>query len=393
MLERVYSNQIIVAAFDTLPEYQEHADLVCRGSHDETVIQQALDRAAELQSATVLLLDGLFRLVGFPVYDGDGNRAALVIREGSLNINFRGMTGEKSPVIEVTRKALDSIRKGEHVSVITVGKRPINTLVNNFSDFRMNISGMDKPLTAINNYYSGASIIERVRLFCAGYGPGVMPVEGLVGIRCSRGNPNGTGQQMDNIGVFGFYEGYQMGGEHIVAWGLLTRNCYYGYTFGNYEYDAGVMEHPLTLINCCDELMSCLPLFARCGNWEKRNWRGLQQVDLIGFNIELRPLENPSLSEVQPAREVTPDSFCGNITFAANKYAVSDENAVDVQFWAEGSGHNFRTVNATHKQGGSTAERRTYVPQYMQEYYDLDLRKKLIFDGREWVDYNGNPAD
>ena len=66
---------------------------------------------------------------------------------------------------------------------------------------------------------------------------------------------------------------------------------------------------------------------------------------------------------------------------------------MDVRFWAEGSGHNFRTVNATHKQGGSRAERLTYVPQYMQEYYDLDLRKKLIFDGREWVDFFGNPAD
>ena len=306
MKERLYSNQVIVAASDTLPMYQENADFVCTGTHDEAVLQKALDRAAELTCGTVLLLDGHYRIDGFPEKDGDGGRAALVIREESLNLNFRGMTGEKSPVIEVTRKALDSIREGDRISVITVGKRPINTLVNNFSDFRMTIQGMDKPLVAINNYYSGASIRERIRLFCTGYGPGVMPVPGLIGIRCSRGNPNGTGQQMDNLGVFGFYEGYQMGGEHIVAWGLLTRNCYYGYTFGNYEYDAGVMEHPLTLINCCDELMSCLPLFNRCGNWERKNYRGLQEIDLIGFNIELRPLENPTLSEVVPAREVTP---------------------------------------------------------------------------------------
>ena len=166
MLKRLYSNQIIVAAADTLPEYQENADLVCSGIHDETILQQALDRAAELKSATVILLDGNYRIDGFPENDGDGKRAALVIREGSQLINFRGMTGEKSPVIHVTRKALSAIREGEQGSVITVGKRPINTLVNNFSDFRMSIEGMDRPLVAINNYYSGASIIDRVRLFC-----------------------------------------------------------------------------------------------------------------------------------------------------------------------------------------------------------------------------------
>ena len=389
---RIYSNQIIVAAADTLPEYQENADLVCTGIHDEAVIQQALNRAAELRSATVILLDGTYRIDAFPENDGDGNRAALVIRESSQLIVFRGMTGEKSPVIHVTREALSTIREGDRVSVITVEKRPINTLVNNFSDFRMNIDGMDRPLIAINNYYSGASMIDRVRLSCSGFGPGVMSVPGLVGIRCSRGNPNGTGQQMSNIGVFGFYEGYQLGGEHLVAWDLLTRNCYYGYTFGNYEYDAGVMEHPLTLINCCDELMSCLPLFARCGSFDQKNRRGMQQIDLIGFNMELRPLENPTLADVVPARELTPDSFCGTISFCANKFWHSYENAPDVQFWEEGSGHNFRTINAVHKAGGSTAERLTYIPQYMQEYYDLDLRKKLIFDGREWVDYNGNPV-
>ena len=393
MSERLYSNRIVVAASDTAVKFKENADYVCTGSHDETTIQLALDQAAELEFATVILLDGHYQIDGFSETDGAGHRAAFVIRPESSQINLRGMTGEKSPTIQVTRTALDSIRDNEEVSVITVTKRPINTLVNNFSDFRLNIDGMDKPLIAINNYYSGASILSRIRLFCSGYGPGKMPVPGLVGIRCSRGNPNGTGQQMDNIGVFGFYEGYQMGGEHIVAWGLLTRNCYYGYTFGNYEYDAGVMEHPLTLINCCDELMSCLPLFARCGSFDQKNRRGMQQIDLIGFNMELRPLENPTLCEVLPARELTPGSFCGSISFCANKFAHSYENAPDVQFWEKGSGQHFVTVNAVHRRGGSTEERLTYVPQYMQEYYDLDLRKKLIFDGTEWVDYNGNPAD
>ena len=110
MSERYFSNQVIVAAADTLPEYRENADFVCQGSHDEAVIQQAMDKAAELGCATVLLLDGHYYIDGFPENDGDGNRAALVIRKESMQLNFRGMTGEKSPVIQVTRKALDTIR-------------------------------------------------------------------------------------------------------------------------------------------------------------------------------------------------------------------------------------------------------------------------------------------
>ena len=94
---RIYSNQIIVAAADTLPEYQENADLVCTGIHDEAVIQQALNRAAELRSATVILLDGTYRIDAFPENDGDGNRAALVIRESSqLILHAAGVSTRKT---------------------------------------------------------------------------------------------------------------------------------------------------------------------------------------------------------------------------------------------------------------------------------------------------------
>ena len=55
-----------------------------------------------------------------------------------------------------------------------------------------------------------------------------------------------------------------------------------------------------------------------------------------------------------------------------------------------GSGKNFTVKNDTHKLGGTTEERLTYVPHYMQEYYDTDLNKKLIYNGVNWVDYNGN---
>jgi hypothetical protein len=71
-------------------------------------------------------------------------------------------------------------------------------------------------------------------------------------------------------------------------------------------------------------------------------------------------------------------------------------NSVDLPLWAEdGSGTGFRTVNNAHKPACTSAERRTYYPQYMQQVFDLDLNKLLICTDpakRLWVDALGNPC-
>ena len=42
---------------------------------------------------------------------------------------------------------------------------------------------------------------------------------------------------------------------------------------------------------------------------------------------------------------------------------------------------------------GTTAERLTYTPTYVQTYFDTDLNRLVIFNGEEWVDTDGNKAD
>ena len=116
-------------------------------------------------------------------------------------------------------------------------------------------------------------------------------------------------------------------------------------------------------------------------------------VDLISHTVEFREKENPTLAPVLPARETVPGSWCGNITFCGNKFAESMENAVDVPFWEKGSGERFFTRNSAHSLSGTSAERESYMPMYMQQYYDTDLEKLLIYNGSDWVDTMGNAAE
>ena len=75
-----------------------------------------------------------------------------------------------------------------------------------------------------------------------------------------------------------------------------------------------------------------------------------------------------------------------------NKFAESMENAVDAPFWEKGSGQRFFTRNSAHSLSGASAERESYLPMYMQQYYDTDLEKLLIYNGSDWVDVMGEVA-
>ena len=100
--------------------------------------------------------------------------------------------------------------------------------------------------------------------------------------------------------------------------------------------------------------------------------------------------ENPTLAPILPARETVPGTWCGNISFCGNVNASSLENAVDVPFWEKGSGQRFFTRNSAHALAGTSKERLSYLPMYMQQFFDTDLNKLLIYNGDRWVDTNGN---
>lgn len=106
----------------------------------------------------------------------------------------------------------------------------------------------------------------------------------------------------------------------------------------------------------------------------------LQCYTFVDFNCETFEF---------PAEETEPGTFCGTIQFSSGSGTFG--NKTDVQFWKnDGSGRLFRTINSSHALGGTTVLRNTYVPQYMQQYYDETLSKLLIYNGTNWVDSDGN---
>ncbi len=58
------------------------------------------------------------------------------------------------------------------------------------------------------------------------------------------------------------------------------------------------------------------------------------------------------------------------------------------RFWAEGSGHNFRTVNLDHSMTS-----RPEHPEYLETYFDKTTDKTLTWNGEMWVDAMGNRVD
>ena len=269
---------------------------------------------------------------------------------------------------------------------------------------RVYLADNQHKVTVIDCSKNAAGKIERVSLSAvpkniSNSNDTPMPVEGCNGIRSWCGDDSGSYNEINNCFCTGFYEAFQLGAEHTICRQCNARFNYYGYTFGNYDYYVGTFSHPITLINCDDEHSACLPKFVENGYYNEEGKRALQGVDMISFNMELARPTNFGGGLVIPAHEKTPSSFCGNINYLAygqsninggQQSSTTAGNIVSVKFFDNESGKNFTVKNDTHKLGGTTEERLTYVTHYMQEYYDTDLNKKLIYDGINWVDYNGN---
>ena len=394
-----------IAAHNSTEQAKACADYICAGKNDEATIQKVLDLFAKSPDVghCILLSDGTYHIGGF--YSDENFLQPTAIRIGVIrSLVIRGESecprNPNGVVWLVDSTAYDNHDAETQVSVLSFSyKNPLN--YNRFSMKNINITLPDirHKVIAINTYNTGSAILDNLALRCEGSGPGCVPVEGLIGVRGSSINPNGVGHHWTDIVSWGFHEGFQIGGEHIIAQELLALKCYYGFTFGNYdmidaktmgERAGGVWEHPITLINCAEEHCASLPLFNHCGAAWKMNQRGYQVIDMISHTIEYRDKENPTLAPILPARETVPGTWCGNISFCGNLHASSLENAVDVPFWEKGSGRRFLTRNSAHALAGTSKERLSYLPMYMQQFFDTDLNKLLIYNGEKWVDTNGN---
>lgn len=392
-----------VAAADSGEAVKENADFVCGGSHDELTIQAAIDKCIA-ENKNLYLANGRYCIDGFYDFGDGGPLAAIRIAETRrelviLGENFRNVR-ESGVTLYVSQKALncdgaDVIRTSWRDSGLGSGSSlRVENLAIALSDNKhkircIDLRRCDRP--ELKNIYLTAIEDMNARL---GNPPSV-PACGCIGLTLTDGS-NHSFSSFTHVLAVGFYEGIQVGGEHVLLTNCGTIMCFYGFTFGNYETNFG-SNHPITLIQCCDERNVNLPLFNRCGDDDGNGGRlqGLQEVTMISFNIERIASQTPGGVLGDVMREVVPGSFRGSIEFTAQP-AWCHLNEVDFKLWEEdGSGSGFKTHNVCHKSVCTTAERLSYYPSLGQQIYDTDLGKMLVCidpTTRKWVDFLGNEA-
>ena len=144
-----------------------------------------------------------------------------------------------------------------------------------------------------------------------------IPAKGCIGLTMTDGS-NYNLSIYTNVQTWGFDEGIQVGGEHVICINCGTAIGNYGFTFGNYDINFGA-NHPITLINCFDERNINLPLFNKCGDCDRNGNRilGNQAVRMIAFSIEKVEKQVPGGVLGDLMREVHPGSWGGSIDFTA----------------------------------------------------------------------------
>ena len=389
------------------------ADLVCNGKNDELVIQKAIDRCVS-ENKNVMLLNGIYHIDGFHNYYGDeGPQTAICFPNVWREIKFFGQNHEygfrksynNGVVLYVSEEALTGIAEETDV----VRGQWSYAGVQNGSSLHME----DISVFLANNKHGIRCVdlrrtdrVEIKNMTLVGYAdsfdkdpdyglgiPPEVPANGCIGLTMTDGSNNSYCNYI-NVQTYGFDEGIQVGGEHVVCINCGAAGGRYGFTFGNYETHCG-SNHPITLINCMDERNINLPLFNMCGDDDGNGKRlqGRQEVTLISFNMERVEKQTPGGKLGDVMREVHPGTWRGNIDFTVQP-AWNALNSVNFRLWEnDGSGSGIKTRNNCHKSICKTSERLEYYPTLGQQIFDTDLNKMLVCvdpENRKWVDCDGN---
>lgn len=404
-----YEDTIYVAAKDSDDTDKASADYICDGINDEEEINEAivaLKKRSGLRYKKVVLFSGHYYIDSFPEVLGDWKSAIAFHSDNGMlgdSLTISGISHYyRSTVIYVTEKALNSIADNtKHSVIMCMPSTKDNSVVRfDVQNIMIALANNQHPIVAVNLQYGDCGECKNIYMTASGLydnsesgihsGTTVRDnaVDGVIALRSYHGYTIGDTVRFDNICAFGFYTAFQLGCEHAIYNNLRSRFCHTGYTFGEYhtELVRGAFDHPMTLINCCDEQSIQGPVFTWNGLINKElsdtyntEDRKLQSVTFIDFNYEI-----PS----HKAYEVEPGTFCGLILYHPSDGTFG--GIPNYSFWKEGSGKNFTTINLTQANGGTSELRKSYGAHYMQHFFDTDLNKEVIFNGANWVDCLGN---
>lgn len=404
--------EIIVAPSGADQEKKLAADFVCGGKNDEVTIERAINACVE-RNKNLLILNGIYHIDAFYDRDDGGPATAVSIPNAHREITIMGQNHEygfqrrydNGVVLYVTADALEKTG-GRAVDVIRGKWTPAG--IQNGSSLRLEniaiiLNDNQHPVRCVDLRRTDRVEVKNLSLVSYGgliaedsdMGLGTPPpvsAKGCIGLTMTDGS-NYDYSNYINVQTWGFDEGIQVGGEHVVCINCGAAIGNYGYTFGNYETNCG-SNHPITMINCLDERNINLPLFNFCGDHDAdKELLGEQEITMISFNIERLADKTPGGKLGDVMREVRPGLWKGNIGFTAQP-AWCHTNAPDFKLWEnDGSGRGIVTRNNCHKAVCTTAERLSYYPTYGQRLFDSDLGKLLICidpGNKVWVDSMGN---
>ena len=331
-LARDDARQVWLAASDSRPAAKAEADYVCTGTNDELVIQRAIDDCAA-SGRQLFVFAGLYRLDAVRDFGDGGPRAAVVIR--NMHRTF-AMVGERryvggwakgmetnGVVFYLRPEALPA--DGESVDIVR-GEWSEQGIMNgsalNLENVAIWAPDSQHNLRALDFQRVNSLELHNVKLNAFGkamleglkypFGNPPPPVVGNIGIPLTDGS-NNVPVNLVNVSATGFGQGFQVGGEHVVMVNCAATFGLYGYTFGNYPYHCA-FNHPITMINCCDEQNVNMPLFVSCGD-NGGELHGLQEVTMVSFNFERVAVRVPGKKLGDLMRETRPGTWRGQIGF------------------------------------------------------------------------------
>lgn len=389
ILSQQFGGVVNISAFDSSSSDKEKSQLVCTGSHDELVLQRAIDELP--RGGEIVLANGTYNIDGFAIVE-DTYKVAFGIRgNGQRDIIIRGTNQPvrkinstvftNTAIINVTQDALNCVT-GTESRVSIIGYDGLERLYPYFSlDLRnigMIFADNQHKLIAVDGKYF--SVLKLENVFCGvdaglategGIAEYELPNVDFIAIRGLDGANVGAGYRMTNCFVFGFGVAYDISGEHLIMEQCGTRFCDYTYRFG---HDSFGNIHDITLINCCHELSRRFPVFL--------NGSG-QAINLINYNAEVYPWSSQRFQHISKAIEGTNGANCGDITYTIMDSGHDTPQNWKGKFFENGSGSNFTSRNLFHKLSGGTSDRPT-EPNDFEKYYDMDTNELLICIGGEW---------
>ena len=387
LLKNKSGHDVYVAAADSYSADKERADLVCTGKNDQLTIQRAIN--ALKRNGTVHLAAGNYYIDDFlktdagPHYAIKTNDHSKIKITGSERAN--GPFDPKKPSltgsrIVVTQKCYDQLSDTTQYAVIRGDtKDDYNAIMSQeltINNLTIWLPDNQKPIICIDGAFLGALNVDACRLGTPHYNRSWEPdqtlhvgVDGCIGIRGLQGSNNGSETIFKSTYAVGLGVGFELSGEHLVCIQLGAIGNKYGYRFNAYQHKFGCWCHPITLINCCDEVSANYPYFGP-------NEFG-QAISLINFNIE--NYTTILSTDGNYAREAVPGQWRGSIDYDIQDWEYNIRNSPYRRFWAnDDSGKNMTSKNNVHNLSYSSEELACIAPNINQTVFNTTLGKPVM---------------